>query len=118
MTDKEFEIRTASILRQLGFDEVIYQPKIKGITTEIEVLVRYGDKFGIIDTKYYREKFSLSKNLASYMGNEYISNYANYNGWQLAFYRYVTAERFIGENKLLKIIEMSSKIILKILKVS
>ena len=64
------------------------------------------------------EKFSLSPNLASYMGNEYISNYANYNGWQLAFYGYVTAERFTGENKLLKIIEMSSKIILQILKVS
>lgn len=109
MTDKEFEIRTASILRQLGFDEVIYQPKIKGITTEIEILVRYGDKFGIIDTKYYRKKFSLSQNLASYMGNEYISNYANYNGWKLAFYGYVTAERFTGENKLLKITEMASK---------
>ena len=52
------------------------------------------------------------------MGNEYISNYANYNGWQLAFYGYVTAERFTGKKKLLKIIEMSSKIILQILKVS
>ena len=43
------------------------------------------------------------------MGNEYISNYANYNGWKLAFYGYVTAERFTGENKLLKITEMASK---------
>lgn len=109
MTDKEFETRTVSVLRQLGFDEVIYEPKLKGIRTEIEILVRYGNKFGIIDTKYYREKFPLSQNLASYMGNEYISNYAGYNGWELDFYGYITAERFTGEKKLPVITNMAAK---------
>lgn len=109
MTDKEFETRTVSVLRQLGFDEVIYEPKLEGIPTEIEILVRYGNKFGIIDTKYYREKFGLGQNLASYMGNEYISNYAGYNGWELDFYGYVTAERFTGEKKLPLITDMAAK---------
>lgn len=109
MTDKEFEVRTVSVLRQLGFDEVIYEPKLKGVSTEIEILVRYGKKFGIIDTKYYRTNFGLGQNLASYMGNEYISNYAGFNGWELDFYGYVTAERFTGEGKLPKITEMATK---------
>lgn len=109
MNDREFEKQTVSVLRQLGFDEVIFQPKLSNITTEIEIIVRYGNKFGIIDAKYYKEKFGLGQNLASYMANEYIRNYYGYNGWELDFYGYVTAERFTGEGKLPKITEIAAK---------
>ncbi len=110
MTPLEFEQITATIFKELGF-EVIYQPKVHGTRTEIELLVKYGNEFGIIDTKYYESGFPLSQNLANYMASEYIPNYLNYDGSRLSFFGYITSSGYSGEKKLQSITTLSEKLV-------
>lgn len=110
MTPLEFEKLTGDIFKELGFG-VVYQPKVQGTRTEIELLVRYGDRFGIIDTKYYESGFPLSQNLANYMGSEYIPNYLTYDDARLSFFGYVTSAGYSGEKKLQSITKLSEKLV-------
>ncbi|MER2108978.1 MAG: AlwI family type II restriction endonuclease [Solibacillus sp.] len=107
LTALEFEKLTADILKAIGF-EVIFKPKLKGIVTEIEIYIHYEGISGIIDTKYYKEGFSLSQNLANYMASEYIRNYQGYNGDKLSFYGYVTSESYKGEKKLAHVTKLAA----------
>jgi hypothetical protein len=108
----EFEDKTGEILKALGFD-VIMRPKLKnGEKTEIEIIAGYGNnEFGIIDAKNYAEKFPLSASLASHMASEYIPNYSGYEGKNLTFFGYVTANDFSGERNLEKISDKAEKLI-------
>jgi len=110
MTPLEFEKLTGDIFKELGFD-VVYQPKVQGTRTEIELLVKDGDHFGIIDTKYYESGFPLSQNLANYMGSEYIPNYLTYGDARLSFFGYVTSAGYSGEKKLQSITKLSEKLV-------
>jgi hypothetical protein len=107
-----FEDKTGEILKALGFD-VIMRPKLKnGEKTEIEIIAGYGNnEFGIIDAKNYAEKFPLSASLASHMASEYIPNYSGYEGKNLTFFGYVTANDFSGERNLEKISDKAEKLI-------
>ncbi|MFJ7735618.1 AlwI family type II restriction endonuclease [Lysinibacillus sp. NPDC097287] len=109
LTPNEFEQLTTKILKAIGF-EVTYQPKLDGIPTEIEIFVKYKEHSGIIDTKHYPSGFSLSQNLANYMGSEYIPNYLNYDKTPLSFYGYVTSAKYTGEKKLLSITKLAEKL--------
>lgn len=101
--DREFEFKIGKILNELGF-EVIMHPKYIGEKTEIDILIKYGDKLcGIIDAKNYKTKFSLSSSLASHMISEYIPNYINYDNCNLEFFGYVTANDIGGKSNLNKI---------------
>lgn len=103
--DHIFEDKTGEILRAIGF-EVEMRPKIKGVETEIEILFHVDEKtICIIDAKNYKEKFPLSASLASHMGSEYIPNYHGYGGKSVAYFGYVTANKFSGVRNLNKITE-------------
>ncbi|KYG90127.1 restriction endonuclease [[Bacillus] sp. KCTC 13219] len=106
LTPQKFEEETVKILKAIGFN-VIYQPKIDGTATEIEILVHYGSHCGIIDTKYYQSGFSLSQNLANYMGSEYIRNYLDYGPSSLTFFGYITSSKYTGEKKLQSISKLA-----------
>ncbi|MBN2910758.1 AlwI family type II restriction endonuclease [Polycladomyces sp. WAk] len=109
----KFEDKTGEVLNALGF-QVVMRPDSANTKTEIEILLKYGEnKCGIIDTKNYRQKFSLSASLASHMASEYIPNYDNFEGRELCFFGYVTANDFGGENNLVRISEKAKKIINK-----
>ncbi|MDY7433500.1 AlwI family type II restriction endonuclease [Bacillus sp. V26] len=110
LTPAEFEKETLKIFEAIGF-ETVYQPKVNDKQTEIEILLKYEDKCGIIDTKYYQNGFALSQNLANYMASEYILNYLQYEGKQLSFYGYVTSEKFSGDKKLSSITSLSRKLV-------
>lgn len=110
--DRKFEDKTGEILRSLGF-EVRMRPKPLGedIRTEIEILFHVDDKtLCILDAKNYREKFTLSANLASHMASEYIPNYHGYDGKSVAYFGYVTANKFSGERHLEKICKKAKMI--------
>ncbi|MED3731114.1 AlwI family type II restriction endonuclease [Geobacillus stearothermophilus] len=106
-----FEDKTGQIFSALGFD-VAMRPKAKnGERTEIEIIAGYGgSKFGIIDAKNYAGKFPLSSSLASHMASEYIPNYTGYEGKELTFFGYVTANDFTGERNLEKISDKAKRI--------
>ncbi|MCC9090186.1 AlwI family type II restriction endonuclease [Bacillus pumilus] len=112
LTPAEFEKETLKIFEAIGF-EALYQPKANGKKTEIEILLKYEDKCGIIDTKYYPNGFTLSQNLANYMASEYIPNYLQYEGKKLSFYGYVTSDKLSGDKKLKSITTLSSKLVNK-----
>lgn len=99
----EFENQTGNILKSLGFD-VVMRPKHQGHSnTEVEILLKYNNKCGIIDAKLYQKKFNLSANLASYMASEYIKEYDGYDGRELSFYGYVASNDISGDKNLSKI---------------
>lgn len=106
----EFEIETLKIFEAIGF-EAVYKPNVDGTLTEIEILLKYKNQCGIIDTKHYPNGFALSQNLANYMASEYIRNYIEYEGKQLTFYGYVTSGKFTGDKKLQSIKELSAKLV-------
>ncbi|OES43346.1 AlwI family type II restriction endonuclease [Domibacillus iocasae] len=112
LTPAEFEKETLKIFEAIGF-EAVYQPKVNGKQTEIEILLKYEDKCGIIDTKHYPNGFALSQNLANYMASEYIPNYLQYEGRELSFYGYVTSGKLSGDKKLKSITALSSKLVQK-----
>ncbi|GED13744.1 AlwI family type II restriction endonuclease [Aneurinibacillus migulanus] len=99
-----FEDKTGEVLKAIGFD-VEMRPKPASMErTEIEIMVKYGDRqCGIIDAKNYRQKFALSASLTSHMASEYIPNYQGYKGLNVQFFGYVTAADFSGEKNLEKI---------------
>ncbi|MPQ43414.1 restriction endonuclease [Clostridium tarantellae] len=104
----EFEKKIGRILEQLGFD-VLMHPKVDGERTEIDILLKYNDNLcGIIDAKNYKEKFTLSSSLASHMISEYISNYINYDNYDLKFFGYVTCSDIGGISNISKISAKSS----------
>lgn len=105
----QFEKMTAQILEAIGFN-VIFKPKLKETITEIEIYVHYNGISGIIDTKYYKDGFALSQNLANYMASEYIKNYQDYNGDKLTFYGYITSEKYSGEKKLAHITSLAKQL--------
>lgn len=109
MTHNEFERTTTDILKAIGFD-TIYQPKIQGKQTEIEILIRSGSIHGIIDTKHNPNGFGLTQQLANYMATEYIKNYMNCDESKLTFYGYVTSGRFTGEKKLESITSLAQEL--------
>ncbi|MGE8206029.1 AlwI family type II restriction endonuclease [Heyndrickxia sp. NPDC080065] len=104
-----FEKITAQILEAIGFD-VIFKPKLKDTITEIEIYVHHNGISGIIDTKYYKDGFALSQNLANYMASEYIKNYQDYNEDKLTFYGYITSEKYSGEKKLAHITALAEQL--------
>lgn len=106
-----FEDLTGSLLKQIGFD-VEMRPKHEHEgTTEIEILVRYGqNKFGIIDAKNYKNKFTLSANLANHMSSEYIQKYEGYKGLDLEFFGYIAINKIGGEKKLKQITKNAEKL--------
>ncbi|MCB8815732.1 AlwI family type II restriction endonuclease [Desulfosporosinus shakirovi] len=108
-----FEDKTGEIFKAIGF-EVEMRPKPNAnVTTEIEILLKYGDKLcGIIDAKNYRVKFALSASLASHMSSEYIPNYEGYKDRKVSFFGYVTAAGWSGEKNLEKISELAKRVIL------
>ncbi|MGO1135815.1 AlwI family type II restriction endonuclease (plasmid) [Bacillus subtilis] len=110
--DRIFEDKTGEILRSIGF-EVEMRPKPLGedVRTEIEILIHVDDEtVCILDAKNYREKFTLSANLASHMASEYIPNYHGYEGKSVAYFGYVTASKFGGERHLEKISDKAKMI--------
>ncbi|MBC1885770.1 AlwI family type II restriction endonuclease [Listeria seeligeri] len=102
----EFEKQTVEVLRALGF-ETVHQPKpvVKGVKTSIEILIHLDAKnVAIIDTKNYKEKFTLTSNLSNYMATEYIPTYQGYNGKTVTNFGYITASKIGGVNNLKKVI--------------
>lgn len=110
-SDRLFEDKTGEVLRAIGF-EVDMRPKPlrDDVRTEIEILVHIDeDTVCILDAKNYKEKFTLSANLASHMASEYIPNYQGYAGKAVTHFGYVSANKFGGERQLEKISEKSKK---------
>ncbi|GGM39434.1 hypothetical protein GCM10011351_27000 [Paraliobacillus quinghaiensis] len=110
--DRTFEDKTGEILRSIGF-EVEMRPKPLGedVRTEIEILVHIDNEtICIIDAKNYKEKFTLSANLASHMSSEYIPNYHGYKGKSVKYFGYVTANKYSGERQLEKICDKAAMI--------
>lgn len=105
-----FEDKTGQILKAIGFD-VVMRPKPNApVSTEIEILLKYGGTCcGIIDAKNYKEKFLLSANYASHMASEYIPNYEGYDGCRVQFFGYITASNFGGANNLEKISKLAKR---------
>lgn len=103
--DLVFEDKTAEILKAIGFEvELRPKPVTKDTRTEIEILLHVDlNTICIIDAKNYKEKFTLSANLVSHMGSEYIPNYNGYQGKSVAYFGYVTASEWGGERNLEKI---------------
>jgi len=108
--DLAFEDKTAEILKAIGF-EVDLRPKPvnKDVRTEIEILLHVDqNNICIIDAKNYKKKFTLSANLASHMGSEYIPNYNGYDGKVVSYFGYVTASEWGGERNLEKITDKAN----------
>lgn len=105
--DRIFEDKTGEILRSIGFKvEMRPKPLGKDVRTEIEILIHVDNEtICIIDAKNYREKFTLSANLASHMSSEYLPNYHGYANKSVKYFGYVTANKFGGERHLEKICE-------------
>ena len=108
--DHVFEDKTGEIFKAIGFDVVMRPKPVADVSTEIEILLRYGDKYcGIIDAKNYKTKFPLSAAFASHMASEYIPNYEGYDGREVHFFGYVTAAGFSGEKNLDKISQLATR---------
>lgn len=105
-----FEDKTAEILKAIGFKvDLRPKPVNKSVRTEIEILIHVDmNTICIIDAKNYEEKFTLSANLASYMGSEYIPNYNGYDGKNVSYFGYVTANDWGGERNLEKVTEKAN----------
>lgn len=99
-----FEKRVGELLKEFGF-EVIMHPRTDTEQTEIDILIKYGDKCGIIDAKNYKERFTLSSSLSSHMASEYIPNYISYDNLDLEFYGYIVCSKIAGDKNLEKITE-------------
>lgn len=114
LTEKDnlaFEDKTGNIFEAIGFDVVMRPKPLGNENTEIEILLKYGNKTcGIIDSKNYKKKFTLSAGLVSHMASEYIPNYDGYEGRKVEFFGYVTASDFGGERNIAKITEKAKKI--------
>lgn len=111
--NRAFEDKTGEVLRAIGFDiEMRPKPALENVSTEIEILLHLNSSsICIIDAKNYREKFSLSANLASHMGSEYIPNYENYKGKSVTQFGYITASDFGGVKNLDRITGKAKKFI-------
>ncbi|TCW39051.1 restriction endonuclease BpuJI [Laceyella sacchari] len=107
-----FEDKTGNIFKAIGFDVEMRPKPINNTGTEIEIILKYGDnQCGLIDAKNYKERFTLSANLASHMGAEYIPNYEGYEGRNVNFFGYVTASNFGGVKNLEKICNLAKRFI-------
>jgi ribosomal silencing factor RsfS len=105
-----FEDKTGQIFKALGFDVVMRPKHSEKEGTEIEILVKYGEnECGIIDSKNYKKKFTLSANLASHMALEYIRTYDRYDNRKIKFFGYVTASNIGGEKNLEKISKLTKE---------
>src|SRR5690625_6203293 len=70
------------------------------VRTEIEILVHVNEQeVCILDAKNYKEKFTLSAQLASHMASEYIPNYNGYKGKSVAYFGYITSNDLGGLNE-------------------
>lgn len=107
----DFEDLTGSLFEKIGFD-VEMRPNHKyEESTQIEILLKYGDnKFGIVDAKNYKKKFSLSANLANHMSSEYLQKYEGYKDLDLEFFGYVAINKIGGEKKLEQITKNAKKL--------
>jgi hypothetical protein len=114
--DLIFEDKTAEILKAIGFEvELRPKPVNKDIRTEIEILFHVDQNtICIIDAKNYKKKFTLSANLASYMGSEYIPNYNGYDGKSVSYFGYVTVSEWAGERNLEKVTDKANIAILNL----
>jgi len=105
-----FEDKTGQIFKAIGFDVVMRPKPTSQVSTEVEILLKYGDGCcGIIDAKNYKEKFVLTAGFASHMASEYIPNYDGYDGCRLNFFGYITASNFGGANNLKKISDLAKR---------
>src|SRR5699024_11042223 len=104
--------KTGFILEAIGFQvDMRPDPTDKSKRTEIEILIHVDEyTVCILDAKNYKEKFPLSANLASYMGTEYIPNYQGYDGKEVKFFGYITANKFSGAKNLTKVKNKAAQI--------
>ncbi|RBW68223.1 restriction endonuclease [Bacillus taeanensis] len=111
--DLVFEDKTAELLKAIGFEvELRPKPVNEDVRTEIEILLHVDQNtICIIDAKNYKKKFTLSANLASHMGSEYIPNYNGYDRKSVAYFGYVTASEWGGERNLEKITDKANIVI-------
>lgn len=111
---REFENKTASILKAIGF-KVDLRPKLSnGLKTEIEIVIHIDDKnICLIDAKNYRKKFSLTASLASHMSSEYIPNYQGDYGKSVSSFGYITSNKWAGEKNLARITDKTQVILLE-----
>ncbi|GLV14740.1 hypothetical protein Heshes_24240 [Alicyclobacillus hesperidum] len=110
--NRAFEDKTGEIFKAIGFDVEMRPKPNADVETEIEILLKYGDReCGIIDAKNYKNKFALSASLASHMASEYIPNYDGYDGRKVMFFGYVTAADWSGERNLTKISQLAARTI-------
>jgi len=110
--DRVFEDKTGDILKAIGF-QVDMRPKPirDDVRTEIEILVHVNEQeVCILDAKNYKEKFTLSAQLASHMASEYIPNYNGYKGKSVAYFGYITSNDLGGEHHLKRIGEKAQMI--------
>lgn len=99
-----FEDDTGKILEALGFDVVMRPTPVNSVSTQIEILAKYGDdSCCIFDAKNYHNTFSLSASLTSHMASEYIPNYDGYDGRAVTHFGYIVSNKFSAERNLGKI---------------
>lgn len=110
--DRLFEDKTGKVLEAIGFEvEMRPRPINEQVLTEIEILIHIDEKsICILDAKNYSQKFTLSSNLTSHMGSEYIPNYQGYKGKSVKYFGYIVANKFGGERNLTKIREKAKLI--------
>lgn len=109
-SDHQFEKSTGNIFKALGFEVTMHPKALNGERTEIDILISYGNVYGIIDAKRYKDKFTLSASFASHMASEYIPNYKGYEDKEMVFYGYVTASNeFRGVKNLEKIKRLTER---------
>jgi AlwI restriction endonuclease len=107
-----FEDKTGEVFKAIGFNVEMRPKPNANVETEIEILLKIGDKLScIIDAKNYRTKFALSASLASHMASEYIPNYEGYDNREVAYFGYVTAADWSGEKNLEKISNLAKRAI-------
>lgn len=107
-----FEDKTGEVFKAIGFDVEMRPKPTAKVETEIEILLKIGNKLScIIDAKNYRTKFALSASLASHMASEYIPNYEGYDNREVAYFGYVTAADWSGEKNLEKISNLTKRAI-------
>lgn len=110
--DKIFEDKTGEVFKAIGFNVEMRPKPMSKVQTEIEILLKVGDKLSfIIDAKMYRPKFPLSANLVSHMASEYIPNYEGYDNREVAYFGYVTVAGWSGEKNLEKISNLAKRAI-------
>lgn len=99
----EFENKTYKLLQALGLNVMLRPEPVRNRGPRIELATASGDvRLGLIDCKNYSKTFSLSSNLADYMGTEYIPDYEGLNGMKVEYFGYITSGKFAGEANLEK----------------